>query len=237
VCRGCGVSIATIGFPTSAASILRAARRMVSPSGMGLIVGAEGGRARLILGVAMEATAKRITAEEYFEISVEGDRTQLIDGVLVMDQPRMIHGVLQARIAAALQNWIDDGRGNGLASMPTDVVMDEQNVYGPDVLWIAERHRPADLRKRLERVPELCVEIRSPCTWHFDIGEKKRIYEAGGLPELWLVDDVSARAYVFGRSAPEVDHFDVALELARDDVLRSPQLPSFELPLERLFRR
>jgi Uma2 family endonuclease len=185
----------------------------------------------------MEATVKRITAEEYFEISVEGDRTQLVDGVLVVDEPRLIHGVLQARIAAALQSWIDGGQGNGLASMPTDVVLDERNVYGPDVLWIAEKHRPADLEKRLERVPDLCVEIRSPSTWRYDIGEKKRVYEAGGLPELWLVDNVSEQVYVFRRSEPDVDHFDVALELGRDDVLRSPQLPSFALPLDRLFRR
>jgi Uma2 family endonuclease len=154
-----------------------------------------------------------------------------------VDEPRLIHGVLQAEIAAALCNWINSRRGHGLVSLPTDVVMDEQNVYGPDVLWIAEKHRPADLEKRLERVPDLCVEIRSPSTWRYDIGEKKRVYEAGGLPELWLVDSVSEQVYVFRRSERDVDHFDVALELGRDDVLGSPQLPGFALPLERLFRR
>jgi Uma2 family endonuclease len=185
----------------------------------------------------MEATVKRITAEEYFEISVEGDRTELIDGVLVVDEPRLIHGVLQVRIAAALQSWIDGGQGKGLASMPTDVVMDERNVYGPDVLWVAEKHRPADLEKRLDRVPDLCVEIRSPSTWRFDIGEKKRVYEAGGLPELWLVDNKGEQVFVFRRSEPGVDHFDVALELGEGDVLGSPQLPGFALALDELFRR
>jgi Uma2 family endonuclease len=185
----------------------------------------------------MEATAKRITAEEYFEISVEGDRTQLVDGVLVVDEPRLIHGVLQAEIAAALSNWIYSGRGHGLVSLPTDVVMDEHNVYGPDVLWIAEEHRPSDLEKRLDRVPDLCVEIRSPSTWRFDIGEKKRVYEAGGLPELWLVDNKAEQVFVFRRSEPGVDHFDVALELGKGDALGSPQLPGFALSLDELFRR
>ena len=64
----------------------------------GLIVGAGPRGGSLILGVAMEATASRITAERYFEISVEGDRTQLVDGVLVMDEPRLIHGALEAEI-------------------------------------------------------------------------------------------------------------------------------------------
>ena len=30
-----------------------------------------------------------------------------------------------------------------------------------------------------------------------DIGAKKRVYEAGGLPELWLVDDVLHQVFAF----------------------------------------
>jgi Uma2 family endonuclease len=134
----------------------------------------------------MSQTATRITADQYYEITVEGDRKQLVDGVIVVTEPRPIHGLLQFRLANALGRWIEDGDGRGLAVLPTDVVMDEYNVYGPDLLWIAEKHRPADLRKRLARVPDLCVEIRSPSNWRYDIGAKKRVYESGGLPELWL---------------------------------------------------
>jgi Uma2 family endonuclease len=111
--------------------------------------------------------------------------------------------------------------------------MDDYNVYGPDLLWIAEP--PKDLRKRLSRVPDLCVEIRSPSTWRFDIGAKKRVYEAGALPELWLVDDLAEQIFVFRRSKPRADHFDVALELDRGDILTSPLLPGLALSLDELF--
>jgi Uma2 family endonuclease len=120
--------------------------------------------------------------------------------------------------------------------LPTDVVLDEFNVYGPDLIWIAERHRPSDLHEPLARVPELCVEIRSPGTWRYDVGAKKSCYEAGGLPELWLVDDVAATVLVFRRSTPDVTTFDVALELGRGETLTSPQLPGFGLALDELFR-
>jgi len=109
----------------------------------------------------MEATASRIAAERYFEISVEGDRTQLVDGVLVMDEPRLIHGALEAEIVGALRDWVRAGAGRGLVALPTGVVMDDYNVFAPDVLWIAERHRPKDRGMRLRRVPDRCVEIRS----------------------------------------------------------------------------
>jgi Uma2 family endonuclease len=93
---------------------------------------------------------------------------------------------------------------------------------------------PEDLEKRLARVPDLCVEIRSSSTWRYDVGRKKSVYEAGGLPELWLVDYDTV--IVFRRSQPDERTFDVALDLSRQDRLTSPQLPGFELDLARLFR-
>jgi len=183
----------------------------------------------------MGASATKLTAEQYFEFSVEGDRTQLVDGALVMNDPKPIHAVLQADLAFELGSWTRDAAGRGLALMPTDVVIDEHNVFGPDVLWIAERHRPTDLSKRLGRVPDLCVEIRSSSTWRYDIGAKKSAYERGGLPELWLVDHVAETVLVFRRETSRSPRFDVALELMRADTLTSPQLPGFELALESLF--
>jgi Uma2 family endonuclease len=187
----------------------------------------------------METATERITAERFLELVEEGEFAhrwvELVDGELVVNEPLPIHAALQVRIVTELENWIRAGRQRGLALTPADVVMDEFNVYGPDVLWFAEHHRPADLRQRLPRVPDLCVEIRSPSTWRVDIGAKKRVYEAGALPELWLVDTVAEQIFVFRRSKPRVGHFDVALDLNRGDTLSSPLLPGFALSLDDLF--
>jgi Uma2 family endonuclease len=183
------------------------------------------------------ATLERMTAERYYAVTVEGDRTQLVDGQVVVDEPKTIHGVLQLRLGAALYDWIQTGTGRGLASMPTGVQMDEYNVYGPDVLWFREERIPADLDAYPEHVPDLCVEIRSQSTWRYDVGAKKRVYEAGGLPELWLVDHVSNTVLVYRRSRPESPNFDLALELGIGGTLDSPMLPGFALPLDKLFAR
>jgi len=180
-------------------------------------------------------TAERITAERYYEITVEGDRKQLVDGRIVVNEPKTVHSLLQTRLVFALCVWVDDGEGRGLAITPTDVRMDEYNVYGPDVLWFRQDRIPADLRGYPEHVPDLCVEIRSPGTWRYDVGAKKRVYEAGGLPELWLVDDVAETVLVYRRSRPGAATYDVSLELGRGDTLESPMLPGFALALEKLF--
>ena len=185
----------------------------------------------------MGATATRMTAEQYYTVSVEGDRKQLVDGEIVVNEPKAIHALLQWRLAVAIQAWIDAGEGRGLGLMPTDVRLDEHNVYGPDLLWFSEQHKPTDLDAYPERIPDLCVEIRSQGTWRYDVGAKKRVYETAGLPELWLVDDAARTVLVFRRSDPRSPTFDVALELGAGEVLSSPRLPGFELAVTELFRR
>ena len=181
------------------------------------------------------ATAERMTAERYYEITVEGDRKQLVDGRIVVNEPKAVHSILQTRLAFALGFWIYAGEGRGLAMMPTDVRMDEFNVYGPDFLWFREERIPTDLRGYPEHVPDLCVEIRSPSTWPYAITAKKRVYETGGLPELWLVDDVAETVLVYRRSTPGTPQFDVTVECGRGDTLESPMFPGFALPLDELF--
>ena len=185
----------------------------------------------------MSTTATRMTADEYYAITVVGDRKQLVDGEIVVNGPKAIHALLQMRLASALHTWVNAGESRGLALMPTDVRMDEHNVFGPDVLWFSEPHIPADLDAYPERVPDLCIEIRSQSTWRYDIGAKKRVYEAGGLPELWLVDDAARSVLAYRRSTPAAKTFDVALEFGAGGAVSSPQLPGFSLSVDGLFER
>jgi Uma2 family endonuclease len=184
----------------------------------------------------MSATASRMTVDDYYATSVEGDRKQLVDGRIVVNEPRVPHALLQGRIFGVLFAWANERAGRGVVMGPTDVRLGRYDVYGPDVIWVADERPALDPEQRLARVPDLCVEIRSPSTWRYDIGAKRDAYERGGLPELWLVDDRAERVLVFRRSEPDSPAFDVALELTKGEALTSPQLPGFALPLERLFR-
>ena len=53
------------------------------------------------------ATAERMTAERYYEITVEGDRKQLVDGRIVVNEPKGIHAMLQFRLAVAPDRALD----------------------------------------------------------------------------------------------------------------------------------
>jgi Uma2 family endonuclease len=182
------------------------------------------------------AVQTKLTVEEYFAVTVEGDRTQLIDGEVVVNDPKPPHADAQFEIVTALRRWTASPAGHGRAMLPIDVFVDPHNLYGPDAIWVADGARIDDARG-LQGVPDLAVEIRSPSTWRYDIGPKRRRYEQHGLPELWLVDLTSRSVVVCRRGTPEAGEFDVNIELAESETLTSPMLPGFSLPVAEIFAR
>jgi Uma2 family endonuclease len=179
--------------------------------------------------------AQRITADEYLAYDGEERRTWLVDGQIVVNQPSFRHQALHGRLFAALDGWIEAGDARGFVVSPLDVQLDDHNVYAPDLLWYQASRVPAFDARGPYPLPDLAVEIRSPSTWRYDVGTKKRVYEREGLPELWLVDGESGVVLVFRRSTPSAPVFDVELELDVSATLTSPLLPGFALDVGALF--
>ena len=179
--------------------------------------------------------AERMTADEFLLIE-DPRHLQLIEGEVVVTEAELLHQRVLGDLYFALRAWIGAEPGRGEVALPIDVKLDERNVYAPDLSWYAEGHVPPGRSpKRPYHVPHLAIEVRSPSTWHHDVGAKKRIYEERGLGELWLVDTDAESVLVFRRSTPDQPTFDVALELDRTGKLTSPLLPGFTLPLASLF--
>jgi Uma2 family endonuclease len=179
--------------------------------------------------------ALRMTADEYLTVPYDGRRTMLVEGEVVLNQPRNRHQAITGDLFAVLHAWARETTARGTVRMPLDVKLDERNVFGPDVLWYAEGRVPQLDDDRPYAVPDIAGEVRSPSTWRYDIGAKESAYERAGLAELWLVDTIARTILVFRRRTAGTATFDVALELAIGDELTSPQLPGFALAIGSLF--
>jgi Uma2 family endonuclease len=180
------------------------------------------------------AVIERMTADAYLALPLEGRRTELVGGELVVHEPRPRHQEIVWRLVVALATWERAAPGRARGSLPLDVRVDDDNVFAPDLLVYASGREPGP-DDQPSPLPEIAVEVRSPSTWRHDVGAKKSVYEAAGLPELWLVDtDV---VLVFRRSRPDAPTFDVALELDASCTITSPLLPGFVLPVAELFVR
>jgi Uma2 family endonuclease len=183
------------------------------------------------------AVAQRMTADEFMATYTEetpGRTIQLIAGEVVVNQPGRPHQLTLWELSYGLGGWIKAGAGRGEMSLPLDVLLDDENLYAPDLLWYAEEHAPLGPRGPYP-LPDLAVEVRSPSTWRYDVGVKRHVYEQRGLRELWLVDTKARSVLVYRRSTAEATAFDVSLELERDDTVSSPLLPGCALPVAAVF--
>jgi Uma2 family endonuclease len=185
----------------------------------------------------MALTSTRLTAEEYFALPPTEQHSQLIDGAIVVNEPTVRHQRITGEIYLLLTMWLGENPGHGEAGLPVDLLLDERNVFAPDVWWVPEEARPARDAKRIVGPPALAVEVRSPSTWRYDVGAKRKTYERLGLAELWLVDTESSSVLVYRRSSPGSPELDVALELGASESLTTPLIPGFEIDLADLFDR
>lgn len=181
----------------------------------------------------MAVAHSQMTADEFLALP-EAPFHQLIDGELIVDSPKLPHQVSVLNVLVALEVWTRAASGRGFVSMPADFRIDDRNVFAPDVWWVAEDRHPVRGQDAIEGLPDLIVEVRSPSTWRYDLGRKKRHYEEGGVAELWLVDTVGV-VLVYRRSSPDVPTFDVELEFDELATLTSPLLPDFTLPVSEIF--
>ena len=82
----------------------------------------------------------------------------------------------------------------------------------------------------IEGAPDILIEMLSPSTRGRDLGTKRNLYAASGVPEYWLVDPerdaVRALTLVGGRyqPIPQVDN-----------LIRSLVVPPFVVDVEALF--
>ena len=166
----------------------------------------------------MESTAKdntRLTAKEYYKIA-EGyeEITELDDGwIIVLGNPNITHQRIQRRLTTTFDNYILAKGGKCEPfSAPTEVELDEHNVFVPDVFISCHPENFDD--KRYYGAPDLVIEIVSSDRKR-DYIDKLFMYRNAGVREYWIVDpkfketlvyffheDILAVKYPFDRSVP-----------------------------------
>lgn len=70
---------------------------------------------------------------------------------------------------------------------PTDVVLAEDVVLQPDILFISKERGDIIKPQAVMGPPDLVVEIASPSTSYYDTVKKRGLYQRFGVKEFWLV--------------------------------------------------
>ena len=178
----------------------------------------------------------RYTYDDYCQLPDDGNRYEVIDGVLYMaPAPHPRHQRILFNLAALFVPFAIGENALGEAFFaPIDVIFASEDIFQPDLIFISRDRLHIITDRGLEAAPDLAVEVLSPSTRSRDLNLKRRRYAHFGVPEYWPIDPDSRtiRALML-----ENDHYVERGTHGIGDELITPLIPGLVIPVEQVFER
>ncbi len=163
----------------------------------------------------------------------ETKRYELLGGELVVvPSPTWKHQEISSRLQFHLQAFVDEHDLGHVVGAPLDVVLSEEDVVQPDILYISHERASIIREDGVYGAPDLIVEILSPSTAERDRTYKKTLYARHGVQEYWIVDPALSAVEVF---TLKEESWERAALCNVEEALRSPLLPGLEISLTKVF--
>ena len=179
-------------------------------------------------------TKDRYTYEDYQQLP-EGAPYELIHGHLVMSpSPTVQHQDLVLLFASALRDYVRSGPEGKVSIAPMDVRLADDTVVQPDVLYVAPDRADRIQEQEIDGAPTLIVEVASPSTSHLDAFDKKKLYEAHGVREYWIVDPDTETVEVYTAGD---EGYTLHRRRVNTGTVASALLDDFRVDLEDLFQK
>lgn len=188
------------------------------------------------MGRTVAEAARKLTYEDYCTIPEDGKRHEIIDGVeYVSPSPNLRHQLRSGSLSLSLGTHLRSTRQGTLLYAPFDVHLDDHSVVQPDLLVVLTENRARLQDNGCHGPPDLVVEILSPSNPEHDVIRKRRLYEAAGVREYWILDPALARIDVYRLESQSRFGRPVVLFADRGDSLETPLLPRFTATLAGIF--
>ena len=138
-----------------------------------------------------------LTNEEYFALPESNLHIELFEGrVMMAPSPTPDHQEMALDIAVALRACAEKAKGAAYIA-PLDIEVGPGMVYQPDAMYFAPGNVPERGDVRVDRVPDIVVEVLSPGTRRYDLVEKMPNYAKAGVRECWVVDPLGRTVEVY----------------------------------------
>ena len=181
------------------------------------------------------ATARigaKLTSEDYYAMSDDGHRYELIEGDLIVPPaPDLAHQGVSGELHMLLRSAAHRV-GAKVFAAPTDVYLSSETVVQPDLLVVLREHVARMTHRGIEGAPDLVVEILSPGSSERDRQTKSRLYAQAGVPEYWIV---SPEARLIEVLVLRDGGYTVHLRAGYDEPVGSTVLDDLSFPASRAF--
>jgi len=165
------------------------------------------------------------------------NRYELTNGRIIMTPPASWeHAEVEARVIRVLGDFVGRHNLGKVFGSSAGYDLPSGDTLEPDASFISQERwaRGPQVRRGqfLKIAPNLVVEILSPATARRDRIEKKKIYEANGVEEYWLVDPYQREVTVFHLVGGK---YGVGKRVGIPQMLRSHVLAGFDVLARLLF--
>lgn len=144
-------------------------------------------RRRLLEVLLAPAQPSHMTYQEFLDWADEDTLAEWVDGNVIMTSPASnIHQDIAGFLESLLRIFAESRQLGVVRSAPFQMKLEHGRE--PDLLFIASEHLDRLQETFLDGPADLVVEIVSPESVGRDRGDKLYEYEAGGVPEYWLLD-------------------------------------------------
>lgn len=137
--------------------------------------------------LSTKSTPDRYTYKDYLLMDDDKRYEILRGGLIMVPAPFTIHQRLLRNVEDILWDFVKEKKLGEVLVAPTDVVLSEDTVVQPDILFISKERLDIIKEAAIMESPDLIVEIVSPSSASYDTVEKRDIYEEYGVKEYWLV--------------------------------------------------
>jgi Uma2 family endonuclease len=178
----------------------------------------------------------RLTYQDLLRMPDDLLRHELIDGEhYVSPAPAVKHQDIVLNLGQILLRFVRLHRLGKVMIGPVDVLFTEHDVVEPDVLFVSAAHGDRVRERYVAGAPDLVVEVLSPSNCGYDRIKKRRLYEAQGVPEYWVVDPPAETLEIYRTTASGHLARCATLSRAAGDTLETPLLPGLRISLDEVF--
>ena len=180
----------------------------------------------------------RLSVAEFMELDDTWDKRkmELDDGALyIMPRPRIVHNFAQNEFYLHFAIYRNRTVGPPI-QVYTDVIvalsLESERLYAPDVTVILPGNPGAVRDRMVEGPPDIVIEVLSSDR-NRDLVRKRQVYAEAGIPHYWLCD---LRQDTLTLLELQDGAYTERAALTAEDILSTPLLPGFAIPLADIFR-
>ena len=130
------------------------------------------------------------TFEDFCALVPDGEKADLIDGVIYMASPDNLEAArLFTWLFRLLCEFVETRDLGEVYPLRVAFRLGDGAAHEPDIGFLSKRNLRRAYRNYVEGPPDLAIEIVSPESAEHDYISKRRLYEKHGVREYWIVDE------------------------------------------------